>query len=230
MIKNRSLLLAGLTLVLAGCGGGGSSTPAAPVASTTAFPLNAGYRAFVQAGSTASFAISGTCGGTATQTVSATGAATTFEGAPATPTTVTQQLSLTGCTPASIATTFTNYISPTTFIPLGSVTPGTEYVVAQATPAALPTTVKVGDTAAVVTYNVYSNSTKATLTGTRSASYVVVADTANTALVTIIQRDLTGTTLNATQQTTYRIDAAGNLTLLSIDSVAGATHLVLTKT
>ena len=70
----------------------------------------------------------------------------------------------------------------------------------------------------------------ATLTGTWSASYVVTADTAKAALVTLIQRDLTGATLNAPQQTTYRIDAAGNLTLLSIDSVAGATHLILTKT
>jgi hypothetical protein len=226
----RKLLISVAVASLAACGGGGGDSSAAPAASTASFALAAGYKSLVLAGGGYNFTISGTCGGTATESVAGATASSTFEGSAALQSSVTQQLNLTGCTPPTVAITSTTYQDPATYLPIGSVTVGTEYVVAQVKAAALPTTVKVGDNAAVVTLNVYSDSTKTTLTGTRTASYAVTADTSATAIVTIIQKDFVGTTVQSTQQTSYRMATDGTLSLIGIDVVNSlGTHLVLTR-
>ena len=214
--------------MLPGCGGGGGDGGAtARVASTATFPLQAGYRALLAAGSSSRFTISGDCGGTATETTSRPSAAT-FEGAPAQAVTATVTMSLTGCLPASSATSAVFYYA-TDFTPLGSeVSGGGEYVVYEPG-LVVPATVKVGDTAVIGQATKYASRAKTTVAGTEVLSYVVAADTANTALVTLITRDSDASgRVTATAQTTYRISADGALTRLSMDVATPNIHVVLT--
>lgn len=217
--------------LLCGCGGGGSDSPsAAPIASTTSFPLQSGYRSLVLSAQSYNFTISGSCTGTAVESVGAATTTAMFEGSAALQSTVTQQLNRTNCTPAVVTTTATTYLDPSTDLPSGSVTAGSEYVVASTKAAALPLTVKVGDNAAVVGFNVYSDSTKSSLIGTRSATFTITADTATTALLTIITNDFVGSSLLGTQQTTYRMSQDGSLFLVKVDVVTNTgTHLLLTR-
>ncbi|MEO6897597.1 MAG: hypothetical protein ABI218_13215 [Caldimonas sp.] len=226
----RSLAFLTLVMSLAGCGGGGSTTPSAPVASTASFPLQNGYRALVLSAETYNFSISGSCAGTAAESVTAATTTVSFEGAPALQSTVSQQLTRTNCTPANLTTSTTTYLDPVTYLPVGSFTPGAEYVVVQGKPAPLPASVKVGDNAAVVGFNVYSDSSKSKLLGTRSATFTITADTESTATLTIITNDFEGTVLIGTQQTSYRISADGTLFLTKVDVVTNTgTHLILTR-
>ncbi|MEO7117026.1 MAG: hypothetical protein ABIZ18_14355 [Caldimonas sp.] len=216
---------------LCGCGGGGSdSPPATSVASTASFPLQSGYRSLVLSPQTYNFAITGSCTGTAAESVGAATTTTMFEGSAALQSIVTQQLTRSNCTPPIVTTTATTYLDPATYLPSGSVTAGSEYVVASTKAAALPLTVKVGDNAAVVGFNVYSDSTKSKLIGTRSATFTITADTATTALLTIITNDFVGSSLLGTQQTTYRMSVDGSLFLVSVDVVTNTgAHLLLTR-
>jgi hypothetical protein len=215
---------------LTGCGGGGSASPSAPIASTASFPLQAAYRALVLSAQSYNFSITGSCSGTAAESVAAATVSTMFEGSAALQSIVTEQLNLTNCSPQTVATTTTTYLDPMTYLPLGSVTVGSEYAVAQARPSVLPLSVNVGDSAAVVGFDVYSNSTKTVLVGTRSATFMITADSATTALLTIITKDFVGTALQGTQQTSYRMSADGSLSLISVDvTTISGTHLLLTR-
>jgi hypothetical protein len=183
------------------------------------------------AGSTDNFTLSGTCTGTATI---ANGAATpsTFEGVVGFAATQTATVNLTNCTPA------TNFISGTSYydggyIPLGSSIPGVEYAKFLTLPPPPPTAVKVGDTAVYATLTTFTDSTKIVVTGQRVLSYVVEADTANTAVVNLISKGYdTLHQLLFTQQSRYRIAADGTLTVLTIDvqySTTSTTHLLYTR-
>lgn len=211
-----------------GGGGGSESTGATPI---TSFPLQAGYRTRVAAGSADSFTISGTCSGTATITTSATSPAT-FEGVSGYSSGQTATINFTNCTPASNAVTGTLY-HDASYTPLGSSIPGVEYTKFQTAPPPLPTTVKVGDTAVYATVTVYTDSTKATLTGQRQLSYVVEADSASTAFVILITRSYnTANQLLFTSQSKYRIASDGTLTIFTIDvqySTTSTVHLLYTK-
>ena len=228
-----SVWLACATLLsLGGCGGGGSdsSSSPAPVASPISFPLQSGYRALVQSAQRYNFTMVGSCSGTSVETVTAATSNSTFEGAAALQSDVAQTSSRNNCAPQTVVSNTTTFLDPVTFLPLGSVTTGSEYVVAQARPAALPLTVKVGEKAAVVGFDVYSDSTKATLLGTRSATFTITSDTASTAFLTIITNDFSGSSLQSTQQTTYRMSIDGSLVLVSVDVVTiTGTHLLLTR-
>ena len=82
----------------------------------------------------------------------------------------------------------------------------------------------------MVGFDVYSNSTKAVLIGTRSANFMITADSATTALLTIVTKDFVGTALQGTQQTSYRMSADGSLSLISVDvTTSSGTHLLLTR-
>lgn len=217
---------------LSGCGGGDSAP--ASTSPTATFPLQAGYKARIAAGSNDAFSISGTCGGTARITNSVP-VAGIFEGAPALVATQTSTATLTGCTPASTADTSTVYFDSSSYVPLGYSSSGGEYAKTTATLSAIPASVKLGDTATVATQTLYASSAKNTVTGSHTLSYVVEPDTAaNTAIVNLISKNFNASNqLLITQQDRYRIDAAGALTLLSIDvqaSTTSTTHLVFTKT
>jgi hypothetical protein len=221
----RTLLICTAGALMAACGGGGSSTPAA-----TDFPLLAAYKANIVAGQTRNVSVSGTCGGTGTITDSAAVAAT-FEGVNGYSATSTLTLNLTNCSQSTLAASGTTYYDANYTI-LGSVVPGTLYAKVASVPPPLPTTVKVGDTAIYATLTDYTDSSKTTLKGQEILSYVIEADSSSTAIANAITRTYdTSNNLLSTQQTRYRIDASGGFTLVSIDvqySTTSTTHLLLT--
>jgi hypothetical protein len=220
-------------VVLSACGGGGDGTPdpVAQASSTLDFPLQSGYKKRIATGSSDNYQISGTCAGSATQTAS-TPSAASFESTTGVSVTQTVTLQLTNCTPASSASTSVSYYD-TNYSALGSATSGGAYAVVSGTPPQLPATVKVGDTSIFSTLNVYSNNTKATVTGQRILSYVVQPDTATTAIINLIAKEFNSSNqLLFTQQTRYRISPDGTLTPINIDvqySTTNTNHLVYTK-
>jgi hypothetical protein len=221
---------------LSGCGGGdatptnGGTIPATAIASTN-FPLLNAYKSRVNSGATDSFSVSGTCSGSATL-VSGAASTGTFEGVAGLNAGQTFSANFTNCTPTSSAVTSTNYYD-SSYAPLGSIIPNTEYSRYQALPQGIPSTVKVGDTAVLATLDVYTNSTKAVKTGQRVVSYVVEQDTSNSVFVTLITRSFnTSNQLLFTQQSKYRLSDVGTLTIVSIDvqySTTSTNRLIYTK-
>lgn len=227
------------TFLLSACGGGNSSVATAPtapsstpIATVSTFPLQAGYKARIAGGSATNFVISGTCAGSSNLT-SAAPVSTTFEGASALAVTSTQSLNFTNCTPASAASTSIGYYD-SNYNPLGHSSVGVEYGKFLAVPSALPTSVKVGDTAVFGTETIYSDSTKLVVKGQRSLSYVIEADgtSTSTAIVNLITKDFNQTNQALfTQQARYRIATDAKLTAMSIDvqySYTSTTHLLFT--
>ena len=224
----KTLITISTFMALAGCGGGGGGSSTTP--STATYPLRSGYQALISQSEVNNFSITGTCTGSATQTRSAAAAAT-FEGVPGVSTTTTLTGSYSNCTPASFASTGISYYD-TNYKPLGAVTPGTDYAV-YTTSSDLPTSVKVGDTAQFGSIDVYSSSTKQIKTGTRTLSYAVEADTSSTAIINLIAKGYNASNqLLYTQQTRYRINTSGQLTVVSLDiqySTTSTSHMVWTK-
>jgi hypothetical protein len=190
--------VAAITL-LAACGGGGGGS-SGPVASTSSFNLLATYAATFSGPQVNNFTLTGTSGSTS---ISGSGTATTgntttgtFEGQSALQrtTTVTGSFTANG-TSYPLNSSCVDWVT-TNFVPLGIVC--TEYEVVTGTPT-LPTAVHVGDTGTVYTANRYSSSSKTTLLGTVTETYVVEADTASTVLVTLI--DTYKNTSNVTTKT-----------------------------
>lgn len=212
---------------LVGCGGGGGGTTAA-VVTTVAFPLKSAFTASTAAGFSKNFTVSGTCSGTASVTRSAAAGGATFEGSAALSAVSTVTSNYSNCTPASSASSSTGYFD-SNYVPLGF-SSASEYGVF-ATPPNIPTTVSVGSTALLGSENIYTNSTKSTLSGRSDFSFVVEADTASTAIVNLIsKRYNTSNQLLYTEQTRYRIAATGPLTPVSIDiqfATTSTTRLVL---
>lgn len=220
MKYTKLLALAVSTSFLAACGGGGSGGTTAvatgPVTSTLSFPMQSGYRALVASGLTKSFTISGTCSGSGNRSSSPANTAATFEGVAGFSSTSTTTLSYTNCTPASTASTSTSYFD-TNYDPRGFSSVGVNYGV-YLTPLVIPTAATVGGTGLLGTQTLYTDSTKATGNGSIALSYVVEADTANTAIVNLIAKiyNVAGT-LTATEQVRYRITSTGALTPTSVD-------------
>lgn len=224
----RLLLAGALAALFSGCGGGGSSTPpAAP----TSVPLLAAYKARITAGANDNYVISGSCGGSATLTASTT-TPSTFEGVPGYQATQTATINLTGCTPASSATTAIGYYDAN-YMPIGAAQTGT-YAVYVALPATLPATGHAGDTAVIVGFTTYTDSTKAVVAGHRDLSYVIEADSASTLVANLITKEYNASgQLLFTQQSRYRVDTAGAATPVTIDvqyATTSTLHLVFTKT
>lgn len=241
MLKTHGLafLIATSATLLAGCGGGGSDssgTPSpspAPVPAAMSFPLQAGYQSRIKAGSNDDFTITGPCAGTANIS---NGAASpiVFEGSSGFAATQSATFILTNCTPAKTVLSGTSYFDAT-YTPLGSSTTGAVYETFLTAPLAFAASVKVGDTATVATFTRYADSTKAVVTGQRVLSYVVEADSANTAIVNLISKTYDTATpaqLLITQQSRYRIAADGSLSIITIDnqfSTNSTDHYVYTK-
>ena len=232
-----------MAALVAGCGGGGggdSGTPAAgpgpgAIASTDSFPLQDGYRARLVAGSNDSFAISGSCAGTA-QITNGAATGTTFEGIAGFGTLQTSTVTFTNCLQAGVPTSTasgTTYYD-INYAPIGTSVTGVEYSVLNGAPTSLPASAKVGDTAVYAMLTTYTNSTKSLATGKRELSYTIEADTADTVVVNLTAKtsDISNHLL-LTQQTRYRMAADGSLTVVSIDldyPAPNAAHLHYTKT
>ena len=215
--------------LLSGCGGGGGDGGSTTV--TSNFPLQAGYKARIAAGSTDNFTISGTCTGSATFTNSAATAAS-FQSITGFSVVQTGTVNLTNCTPSTNAVTGTGYYDAN-YSPLGSQILGIEFTKYATLPPQIPASVKVGDTAAYATLIIFTDSTMGTSTGQRFISYVIEADGANTVIANLITKSYNSAgQLLFTQQSRYRIAADGALTALSIDiqySTTSTTHLLYTK-
>jgi hypothetical protein len=235
-MKNMKLLIAVASLsLLSACGGGGSSgggTPA-PVASTSAFNLQAAYKSNYTASASYKISVTGTYGaypvtGSATA-VQGNVTSGTFEGKPA----LQQAVSILGTITVNnqtgpLATSSISWVD-TNYMPLGT-SGGSEYIVVNGT-ASIPTAAKVNDTGAVYTAKRYTTSAKTSLLGTRTVTYVVEADTATTALVTLISVDKNNsgtTTVTATEQ--YRVTTANTFTKIKETGVDNTNGLSLTLT
>ena len=229
MIKDLKFALlstAVVSLVACGGGGGGGGT-AGPVTSTLSFPIGTGVKSLAASGLSKNFSISGSCTGTGTKTASPANTPSVFEGVTGFSATVTLTMTVAApCT--SLAQSYTSYVD-TNYVPLGFNSIGVNYGV-YLTPPVYPTSVSVGATGIIGTENLYTNSTKTVSNGTTVSSYVVTADTATTAIIDLIGKIYDATsTLTATEQDYYRIDASGALTPLSTDILyTNGNHLILT--
>jgi hypothetical protein len=229
--RSGILALAGAltAALLAGCGGGGGDAGTTPTGSVVAFPLQAGYKALVSNGYSIDFNVSGGCSGTASQ-VNGKAQAATFEGTAGVAAVSTQTIDFSNCTPAHTVGTETEYFDAS-YASLGSAIDGNEYGVYQ-TPAIFPVSVKVGDSGSYGTEILYSDSSKAQVTGQAVRTWRVDADTASTANVTLTTQVFhPASQLDYTQQSRYRMAADGMLTIIGVDiQFAGtnALHLVLT--
>lgn len=233
-IQAVSIIVA-LTALVSGCGGGGSAggpVAVTPVPAPT-FSLQSGYKARIASGSTTSFIISGTCAGSAQIVNGKPAGGGNFEGVAALAETSTSTVLMTNCIPASTTATSVEYFD-SNYTPLGHNAVGDEYGVFLSAPTALPTAAKSGDTGSYGTETIYTDSSKKTLKGQRTLSYVIEPDgtSTSTVIANLITRDFnTANLLLYTEQSRFRMRTDGTLTPLSIDvqySTTSSTHLVFT--
>lgn len=209
---NRFLMGLALTAALVACGGGGDDPPGLTPADAT-FPLEAAYKAYVSGPNVYSYGISGTCSGSASETTSPP-VETSFLGAPVLVKTTTIHMAWDSCASISGIPPGTQTVVSQTFYdsnlrPLAMTVPADGITVVFTGGAAIPATVKVGDSAVV--------SSGAGV----SVSYAVEADTETSVIVKLTTITTTTTTTDdkttvtqTTETSSYRLTAAGALTLL----------------
>jgi hypothetical protein len=171
--------------VLSSCGGGGDSPPPPPAS----VPLSQAVKNLQTNGLQKTLAVSGTVSN-GTQTVNVVGTllwsvsgfktSTTFEGQSALSSTETLNGTLTGNGQTiPLASTQQSFVTAS-YAPLGYSAPSSYCVATSTTP--LPVAASVGTTGTYAIYTCYSDSTKATQTGTQTISYNVSAGTTSTNL------------------------------------------------
>jgi len=227
MFKTLLGLIVLFSITACGGGGGGSS---GPVASTSAFPLRqANINSFV-AGTT-NFTLSGTysnaqASGSGTETDSALTSGT-FEGISGFQQTTNTSLTIIAGGVSTPSTSVSTSWFDTNYNPIGVT--GDEYVVIDQPVGQLPVAAHVNDTGTWLTAKRYSDSTKATLNGTTTITYKLNADTATTALLSLIRVDKDNSgALISTETQVYRITPTGSQTLLTDTLVETGTSLVFT--
>ena len=230
-IRRALMLAASSALVACGGGGGGPAPVVGPVASTSIFQFRDGWINSVNLTSTQSFGVSGTLSG---QAVTGSGTVTrgavsnaTFEGIAGLQKSSTVVATIrSGSTSVPFTYTSTGFYGKD-YLPLGATT-ATSYSVVSG-PVTMPTTVRVNDTAPLFTYKTYSSSAKIALVETVSVSYVLLPDTANTALL-----KLTYVTKNAsgaqTSQSivTLRMTPSGTVTPIDETGITSTDNLTFT--
>lgn len=231
--KFRLLTATAAFSFLSACGGGGGGV-SGPVASVESFNLKTMWTNILTTPSTNNVTISGTSNGVAIKgsgTVAFSNlSAGTFEGLPSQKQTTTGTISVVADgknTPMNFSIDL--WVNGSNYAPLGETEVDNDYVVVTGT-GTLPTAARINDTGTLYTANRYASSTKAVLTGTRTVSYVMEADTASTALVTLIQESKNTsnvTTGKFTQQ--LRITPNGTFTRIKETAVEGTkTNFILT--
>ena len=237
MIKKTIFFYLAITLslltLLGGClsgGTSGSTTTTAPAttSSSTTFPALRAYTSLIVGGVDTTFTVaqSGTsaCSGTGTYTRSPASAPTSFNLTPtyavsAVSSTESVNKNWTNCTPAISTIDATEYFNSSNYMPLGANVPNTVYNVYPT--STFPAAVSVGDTGIIGTYNQYTNSSESTSVGKVEASYAVTADTATTAIFTIIYKSFnTSNTLTSTENDAWRISTTGSITPVSLVSTS----------
>lgn len=220
-----AIFIASIAL-LSGCGGGGGGS-SGTVTSTDVFPIAQSAAANTAAGRSSNFTATqrlysltngiASCSGSGNITDAPATTSTTFNitpasSVPALSAAETITLNWTNCTPASNADTKTVYYNPSNYLPLGFNSPGVNYG-AYLTAATIPATVTVGASGVRGTENLYTDSGETLSTGRIDGSYVVTADTASTAIITLISKNYdSSNALIFTEQDAWRITAAGALT------------------
>jgi hypothetical protein len=221
LIKYSCILFASVALGACGggSGGGGGGGGSTTTTSTASFALAQALANFVSNSHAINFKVTGKTNGisvTGTGTMSYNAAVgATFEGQAALSQTSTLTATVTGNgTTVPIAQTGTDYYT-TNYAPLGIETTG-HYCVMQST-VAYPSSVKVGDTAALGTKNCWQDSSKNIANGKDVDSYVVEEDTSTTAIVNFITNVFnTSNVQTLSSQERWRIDQAGNVTFVSL--------------
>lgn len=211
-----------LAALLGACGGsGGDAAPTAPPAVVgPSFPLKSAYSALTATAFTKSFAVSGTCSGTASFAKAAAVAGAVFQSTAGLSEASSLTLVLNGCTIRTSSSLSYVYYDAS-YTPVGITYPGS--YAAYLAPASIPASVVVGDVGTIGTANSYQDFTKSVALGKDVLSYIVEGDSASTAdaataIVNLVTKHFDATNvLTSTTQVRYRIGANGALTLISID-------------
>ncbi|MBW4047298.1 MAG: hypothetical protein HIU89_04995 [Proteobacteria bacterium] len=214
----KALLIMALSASLSACGGGGGA------GTTLSFPLQTAVVNLYSTGYQKTAVVSGTAlisglsipvSGAVTLTRTPAANPTTFEGQDALVATTSVAGSITvGSQTLSMDSSTQGYLSPT-YAPLGYAGNG-QYCVAT-TASSYPSTVTIGQTGPIVSYNCYTDSTKTTPTGSESLSFAVAPGPSNsTATVSLIDTfvDFSNVQLFRAQDN-YVVDTAGNYTFVS---------------
>jgi hypothetical protein len=232
MTTRKKILQFGLGLLAAGaltaCGGGGDDGPAPdPV-----FPLQAAYKAAVARGSSTDYTVSGTCSGSARFTFSAP-ARVPWDGATVLSVAQTASIDYSNCTPASSRNVTQAYYD-LSYNPLATFTTDGVTGLFRISGNGLPLEVRVGDRGAFGTETLYGDSLQAVIIGRTEVTYQIGADTATTAIATIVSRVYSPSDeLLSTQQMRYRMSIDGGFAPDSIDiqyAQGSTTRLIFTRT
>lgn len=217
--------------LLAGCGGGGSAGSAIPPPGTT-FPLQSAVASLLGAGYLKNATVSGSASYQGSSypisgslTLSATPMTTTttlFAGQPAVFTTIGVQGSVSVAGQTLAISSDQQVYFAAGLLPLGYQATG-QYCVATS-PGSYPATVQLGDSASIVHYDCYTDSSMSVAQGSVSLSYRVgTAYSTTTATVSLIEVGLDATGQQVFSETdNYVISTGGALDLAS----ASATEVV----
>jgi len=233
MINKFKLLTATAVLsLLSACGGGGGGV-SGPVASAESFSLTKMWANMLTTPSTNNVTIQGTLNSgvdpvTGTGTISFSNlSAGTFEGKPAQKQTQTNAVSLVNKGQTIPINDKIDSWVDSNYTPNGE-SGYEDYIVVTAL-GTLPSAARINDTGNLYTANRYASSTKAVLRGTRTASYVVEADTASTALVSLILEDKNTSNVTTSKSTLQlRITPTGAFTRIKETYVSTTTSLIIT--
>lgn len=218
--------------LLSSCGGGGTSStqpnyspqPAA-VVSSLAFPLSDGMRFASEYSTSTNYTISGHCNGTATFS-NLDAVPSSFENAPSIAVSSTETFYFSNCTPTTLSSSGISHFD-SNFIPLGSIQDNGQYGVYPTQPV-IPLSVHVGDSGRISRKQLYTDITKSVSLGHSDLSYIVEADTADSAIVDLINRIYLATNLlEQISHNRYRITASGAMFPVSIDIQAPSVSLHL---
>ena len=205
---------------------GGSNAPPIVSPPPNNYNFQIAYQSFVQSGYSKTFNISGTCTGTANATSSPPQSGYSFNGVGAYQVTTVLNDTFNGCTPNSIISTAQAYYD-INFTYLG--TNSTGLYIAFNGGAKMPSNVSNGSAGLIANGVTYSDSTKATATGSAKLSYVVSQGSGGALNVNLIAQIYNlSQQLLATSQTLYALTSGNTLSLISIDSQASTnsnTHL-----
>ena len=226
----RFFYILSIPFFVAACGGGGSSGSTAPVTSTDTYQLQKAYINYVNDSSSRSFSISGTSNGNILsgtgRVTSGTLASATFEGQ-----SVLSKTEVVTGTVINAGTSIPLSNSQTLYVDSAYKIVGTddsEYIVV--TSFSMPSdSAKVNSTGSFYLANRYTNSTKSSLIGTRTATYALEPDTSTTALLKfiLVEKDSTGKT-TSTGTSVFRVTPSGALTPISESDTTNSQAITIT--
>jgi hypothetical protein len=198
-----------LSVLLTGCGGGGSDAPSTPA--TVNFPLKTAFDNFIKKSSSSNFSITGTCNGSGSETWGAPVSSNLYGSTYSR----TRILSLvySNCTGSGVNTT--NAFYDANFNLLAVVADNGNYS-DRVTINSRPVSVKVGDTLQLATIKVYSNALKSTLLNTGNLSMTIESESESSVIVNYVSQFYKNNgTLEQTAQDRVRLTSSGELTSVS---------------